>query len=79
MGPALCLWQNILNSAHTPFSLFADVKFLGGRGLLASGSADRTCRLWRAAGEEDAQYECAHVFRCVWAVPNAWLGLHLSP
>lgn len=41
------------------------MKFLGGRGLLASGSADRTCRLWRAAGEEDAQYECAHVFRWV--------------
>lgn len=36
-----------------------DVKFIGSQGLLASGSADKTVRVWRAS---DAGYECATVF-----------------
>lgn len=39
----------------------AGVKFVGAQDLLASASADRTTKLWRAAGEG---YECAHTFTC---------------
>jgi pre-mRNA-processing factor 19 len=37
-----------------------DVKFVGAQDLLASASADRTTKLWRAGGE--GGYSCAHTF-----------------
>lgn len=40
----------------------ADVKFVGSRDLIASTSADKTLRLWRAEGDG---YAAAHVFKCV--------------
>ena len=44
------------------FSTPADVKFVGSQEVLASGSADKTTKLWRAEG---GKYSCAHTFR--WA------------
>ncbi|GAB4816362.1 hypothetical protein N2152v2_003408 [Parachlorella kessleri] len=44
-------------SGHT--KRVTDVRFVGSRDLLASTSADKTCRLWRAQG--DGGYSCAHV------------------
>lgn len=45
------------------------VRFVGSQSLLASGSADKTLRLWRAAsggggeGGDSGGYEAAHTFR----------------
>ena len=50
---------------------------MGSQEVLASGSADKTTKLWRAEGDS---YACAHTFRCArraglgWAV-RCWAGL----
>ena len=42
-----------------------DVAFVGSRGLLVSGSADKTVRVWKAEGSEDdyGQYNCSTVLQ----------------
>ena len=48
------------------FSTPADVKCVGSQEVLASGSADKTTKVWRAEG---GKYSCAHTFR--WSADDA--------